>query len=152
MHLKPSAFPFKTLAAASMIAASLFAAGCDTTDSKETTTTPTDTTKAADSTIVIMSPATAGTYKLSEKFKMVVKCDYSKFASGLNFQLSKDSAKTWELIVSKVRKEGIEKDTLEWDPINDLPGDVPVGKPVKIRVIDYNKTHFAISKDFTFTN
>jgi hypothetical protein len=149
MHLKSSAFSLKTIASASLIAASLFAAGCDTTDSKEPTTTdPTPT----DSTIRIVSPAVAGTYKLSEKFTMVVNCDYSKFSSGLNFQLSKDTAKTWELIVSKVRKEGTALDTLEWDPINDLPGDVPVGKPVKIRVIDYNKTHFAISKDFVFTN
>jgi hypothetical protein len=146
MHPKPSSVPFKALAAASMIAASLFAAGCDTTDSKDPAPSNTD------ETIQIISPAAAGSYKLSDKFKMVVKCDYSKFSSGLNFQLSKDTAKTWELIVSKVRKEGIAQDTLEWDPINDLPGDVPVGKPVKIRVIDYNKTHFAISKDFTFTN
>jgi hypothetical protein len=105
-----------------------------------------------DTTIQILSPTAPASFKLSENFTMVVKCDYSKFASGLNFQLSSDSSKTWRLMKSLPRKEGVALDTLNWDPIADSPGDVEPGKPVLIRVIDYNKQHFTISKYFTFTN
>lgn len=83
---------------------------------------------------------------------MTVKCDSSKYASGLKYQLSVDSMKTWQAMISRVRKEGVALDTLTWDPVGDSPGDVPVGRPVDIRVIDYNKAHFAISKAITFTN
>jgi hypothetical protein len=53
---------------------------------------------------------------------------------------------------ANVRKDGIALDTLMWDPVNDPPGDVPAGKPLLIRVIDYDKKHFAISNYFTLTN
>ena len=105
-----------------------------------------------DSTIQIISPVVSGSYKLSALFTMVVKSDYSKFSSGLNFQLSSDSSKTWRLMKSQPPKVGIALDTLTWDPIVDSPGDVEPNKPVLIRVIDYNKLHFTISKPFTFTN
>jgi hypothetical protein len=118
--------------------------GCDTTDS--------EAREPVDTTIQIVSPNAAASFKMSEGLTMIVKCDYSKFTSGLNYQASIDSAKTWLLIKSLPRKEGIALDTLVWDPLFDPPGEIPLGKPVLIRIIDYDKAYFTISKYFTFTN
>ena len=106
---------------------------------------------AGDNTIQILAP-TGGSFKMSDMLQVIAKSDYSKFSSGLNYQLSTDSSKTWHLMKANVRKDGIALDTLMWDPVNDPPGDVPAGKPLLIRVIDYDKKHFAISNYFTLTN
>lgn len=113
--------------------------GCDATDARD------------EAPIQIMAPV-GGSFKMSDKLQVIVKSDYSKFTSGLNYQLSVDSSKNWQLMKANVRKEGVALDTLIWDPVNDSPGDVSAGKPLLIRVIDYDKKYFAISKYFTLVN
>lgn len=128
------------LLSAAASAAAIACIGCNSTE-----------TPAEDPVITIISPI-GGSFKISAPMRIIVKCDYSKFSSGLNYQLSMDSSKTFVLMKANVRKEGVALDTLDWDPVNDTPGSVPAGKPLLFRVIDYNKKHFAISAYFTLTN
>jgi hypothetical protein len=130
------------LLATAGLAMSLAFAGCNATDSDAPAPAP---------VITIVSPI-GGSFKMSEKLTIIVKSDYSKFTSGLHYQLSSDSSKTWELMHANVKKDGIALDTLIWDPVNDAPGSVPAGKPLLFRVIDYGKKNFAISAYFTLTN
>jgi hypothetical protein len=81
---------------------------------------------------------------------VIAQADYSKFASGINIQYSKDDGKTWELLKSQVRKEGIAKDTLKWCFQDELPGVVPAGSKVAFKVLDYDKKYQAISPFVTF--
>jgi hypothetical protein len=142
MRSKPSFLQFRAAKRLSLLACAAamaaFTSGCNT--------------ESEDPAVITIISPQGGTFKLSEPFTMIVKCDYGKFASGLNYQLSTDSMKTWQTMISRVRKEGVALDTLTWDPVGDPPGDVPVGRPVNVRVIDYNKAHFTISKGLTFTN
>jgi hypothetical protein len=128
------------LLSAAAFATALACVGCNSTE-----------TPAADPVITIISPI-GGSFKMSEPMRIIVRSDYSKFTSGLNYQLSVDSSKNWVLMKANVRKDGIALDTLDWDPVNDTPGSVPAGKPLLFRVIDYNKKHFAVSAYFTLTN
>jgi hypothetical protein len=115
---------------------------CNTTESSPVTTVP--VTKGV---ITILAPATGRTFTLNslDTVKIIAECDYSKFTSGLNIQYSLDSSKTWVLIESLVRKEGNQKDTLDWLPNEAIPGEIQPGRGVMLRVIDYGKKYFAIS-------
>ena len=128
------------LLSAAAIATAMAWVGCDATEPP-----------AEDPVITIISPI-GGSFKVSEPMRIIVRSDYSKFTSGLNYQLSVDSSKNWVLMKANVRKDGVALDTLDWDPVNDTPGSVPLGKPLLFRVIDYNKKHFTISAYFTLTN
>lgn len=128
------------LLSATAFAAAIACVGCNSTE-----------TPAADPVITIISPI-GGTFKMAQPMRIIVRSDYTKFTSGLNYQLSMDSSKTWVLMKANVRKDGVALDTLDWDPVNDTPGSVPAGKALLFRVIDYNKKHFAISAYFTLTN
>lgn len=130
----------RRLLSVAAIAAALACVGCNSTD------------PAAPAPVITIISPIGGTFKMAEPMRIIVRSDYSKFTSGLNYQLSVDSSKTWVLMKANVRKEGVALDTLDWDPVNDTPGSVPAGKPLLIRVIDYGKKQFAISAYFTLTN
>ncbi len=105
-------------------------------------------------TIQILSPAANASFTLNstDTVRIIASADFSQFSSGLNFQFSIDSAKTWNLILSKVRKAGIEKDTVKWVPNDEIPGFIAPGQGVKLRVIDYGKKFFDISDFIYFKN
>ena len=146
--LRAGASRFVSLSALGLVSAALLL-GCDTTDPAPVQTT--------DTTIKVISPI-GGSFKMADKLRIIVQADYSEFTSGLNYQLSTDSSKSWHLMHANVRKDpttlpnGIGLDTLDWDAVNDSPGDVPAGKALLFRVIDYDKKHFVISAYFTLTN
>ncbi len=147
--LRGAAAGLVSLAAVGVAASAFVLAGCNATDPVAVT--------PVDKTITVISPI-GGSFKMSEKLRIIVQADYSKFSSGLNYQLSTDSSKNWKLMHANVRKDpatlpnGIGLDTLDWDAVNDGPGDVPAGKPLLFRVIDYDKKHFVISAYFTLAN
>jgi hypothetical protein len=101
--------------------------------------------------IQILSPKAGDTFKLSETIKIVTKTDYTKFTSGITINYSIDSAKTWQLIQSKVRKEGVQTDTLVWTPSVDSP-DITVGPGVMLQVYDYAKKYPTKTGYFFFNN
>ena len=102
-------------------------------------------------TIRIIAPVAQQHYQMADTVTVIAECDYSKFASGINVDFSVDSSKTWNLIQSRVRKEGVQKDTLKWVPSIDHPGMVAAGPGVLVQVYDYNKKFVAKSGFFFFT-
>lgn len=102
--------------------------------------------------INILQPKAGTAFKLTDTVRVVTESDYSKFTSGITFNFSADSSKTWILIKSLVRKEGMEKDTLLWVPAEDSPGEVVPGGQVRFQVYDYSKKYETKSGYITFTN
>lgn len=102
--------------------------------------------------IKILEPKAGASFKLTDTVRVVTESDYTKFTSGITFNFSADSSKTWLLIKSLVRKEGLEKDTLLWVPAEDSPGEVVPGRQVRIQVYDYSKKYETKSGYITFTN
>lgn len=129
------------LLAAAGFATALAFAGCNSAEPEP----------SQDAALTVISPI-GGSFKMSEKLRFIVKADYNRFSSGLNYQLSTDGGKTYKLMFANVRKEGVALDTLDWDPVNDPPGDVAAGQPLQVRVIDYDKKHYVISATFRLTN
>ena len=113
-----------------------------TTDSPSPAPTP---------AIRVLQPALGKTYRLSDTVRIVAECDYGQFASGINVDFSADSAKTWEFIQSRPRKEGVAKDTLEWVPSVDHPGMLAAGPGVLVRVYDYDQKFVERSGFFSFS-
>lgn len=102
--------------------------------------------------ISILQPKAGATFKLTDTVRVITESDYTRFTSGITFNFSADSSKTWLLIKSLVRKEGREKDTLLWVPAEDSPGEVVPGRQVRIQVYDYSKKYETKSGYITFTN
>lgn len=113
-------------------------------------TTEEDSTPAP--AISILQPKAGTTFKLTDTVRVITESDYTRFTSGITFNFSADSSKTWLLIKSLVRKEGREKDTLLWVPAVDSPGEVVPGRQVRIQVYDYSKKNETKSGYITFTN
>ncbi|MDB5105915.1 MAG: hypothetical protein JWP91_3604 [Fibrobacteres bacterium] len=106
---------------------------------------------AAEPVIQILSPKTGDSFKLGDTVKIITKSDYTRFTSGITINYSIDSAKSWQLIKSKVRKEGIQMDTLSWIQSEDSP-DITAGPGVMLQVYDYTKKFPAKTGFFTFHN
>lgn len=145
MHSKPSASSLKNAAArlpwlACALALPLLTARCTTEDKP-----------AEEAVIQILSPKAGETFALGDTVKVVTRSDYTRFTSGITINYSIDSAKTWQLIQSKVRKEGVQMDTLEWVPSEQSP-DITAGPGVMLQVYDYTKKFPAKTGFFFFKN
>jgi hypothetical protein len=104
-------------------------------------------------TIAILAPKAGQTFKATDTVLVITQSDYSKFTSGLNFNYSIDSGKTWNFLPSLPRggRTGIVKDTLAWVAGADV-GVLAAGQGVSVQVLDYNKKFIAISGFFFISN
>lgn len=102
--------------------------------------------------IRILAPEAGRVFKLADTVRIITECDYTRFASGITIRFSPDSAKTWQIIRSLVRKEGKEKDTLAWIPQEEHPADVAAGTRLLFEVYDYSRKFITQSGYVTFTN
>lgn len=124
-----------------VVFASVFALSC--TEPEDTA--PTLELKPKGDGITFLEPTAGKSFKVTDTIPIIARCDYSKFASGLNFLFSKDSAKTWLAIKSVPPKSGIDRDTLRWEPGPDRDIDVKAGDKLLLQVRDYDKGHIAYS-------
>lgn len=115
-------------------------------------TQPEDASGPMDAGIIaILAPAAGTTFRRTDTVRVITQCDYTLFASGITIKFSADSARTWTLIKSLVRKEGKEKDTLSWIPSEEHPDDVKAVQSVLFEVYDYSRAYVTRSGFVSFS-
>jgi hypothetical protein len=102
-------------------------------------TSPEEGTPQPAGAIRILQPGAGGTFGLADTIDIVVESDFDRFSSGITFEYTLDSARTWEFIRSLPRKPGVVKDTLPWAPGLDFPEVLGDGRGVMLRVFDYDR-------------
>ena len=115
--------------------------GCDSTDGAE---------DGAEARVVrIISPTAGQVLKVDDTVRIIVESDYSKFGGGVSVDYSPDSSKTWYLIESFNRKDGVARDTLKWFARE--TGDVAAGSSILLKAYDY-EDDFSMTTGILFSN
>lgn len=114
-------------------------------------TEPEKTDPPADGAITLLEPRAGKSFKVTDTIPIIAQCDYTKFASGLNIKFSNDSSKSWIPVKSLVRKEGMDKDTLRWEPGVDRDLDLKAGMRILLQISDYDKKYIVTSGYITIT-
>jgi hypothetical protein len=112
-----------------LLALGLGLQGCNSTDEAESASE----TQA----VRIVHPVAGQAFKVSDTVEIIVESDFTRFGGGVSVAYSPDTSKTWYLIESVSRKQGVARDTLRW--IAQESGDVANGSSILLRVYDYEK-------------
>lgn len=116
--------------------------GCDSTDGGKTTPEA--------QVVRIISPIAGQSLKVDDTVHIIVESDYSKFGGGVSVDYSPDSSKTWYLIESFSRKDGLARDTLRW--FAKETGDVAAGSSILLKAYDYDEDFSMTTGSIQFSN
>jgi hypothetical protein len=100
----------------------------------------------------LLSPAGGESFRTGDTVRVITRCDYSKFSSGINIAVSLDSGVVWDLVCSRPRLSGVANDTFAWTPGQDYSDSALVGSGVLVKISDYNKAFSVLSGMFFFVH